>query len=172
MAKIDVDYVAPVKQGRIGDSFDAHVKRGSKLPGLDYVVGVGTKVVASGDGVVSYVSTLANQTRGKNIIVRHADGKETHYLHLSNIVVKRGQRVKSGQKIALSGNTSSGNSTGPHLHFTFKKAGKFLDPAKVLKNEKHEARQEARQEARVEETSVVEKPVIETPPMPKPPVTE
>lgn len=172
MAKVDVDYVRPVKTGNTSDDYAAHIARGSLLPGLDYVVPIGTKVMASGDGVVSAISNVSNQTRGKNIIIRHGDGKETHYLHLSQILVKKGQRVKAGERIALSGNTSAGNSTGPHLHFAFKHGAKFLDPAKVLKNEKREARIEKREEAAevVAETPVA--PVVETPPMPKPPVTE
>lgn len=178
MAKVDVDYVAPVKGCGTSDDFAAHIARGSLLPGLDYTCGIGTKVVASGDGVVSAISNVSNQTRGKNIIIRHGDGKESHYLHLSEILVKKGQRVKAGEKIALSGNTSAGNSTGPHLHFAFKHGAKFLDPAKVLKKERIEARQEKREAAvaaeatTVVEAPVVEAPKVETPPMPKPPVTE
>lgn len=174
MAKVDVDYIAPVKGCGTSDDFAAHVARKSLLPGLDYTCGIGTKVVASGDGVVSAISNVANQTRGKNIIIRHADGKETHYLHLNEILVAKGQRVKAGERIAKSGNTSAGNSTGPHLHFAFKHGAKFLDPAKILKKERQEIRAERREAAAevAAEATVVETPKLETPAAPKPPVTE
>ena len=53
------------------------------------------------------------------------------YAHLSNIFVKKDEKVYSGQNIALSG--SSGKVTGPHLHFEIKENGKAIDPATVLK---------------------------------------
>jgi len=147
MPKHDVDYIRQVKTTKTSDNFADHVKRGSNMPGLDYVVPVGTRVAASGNGVVLAVSNFPFQSRGKYVIIRHADGKQTHYFHLSKIFVKKGQRVEAGERIALSGNTSSGNSTGPHLHFAFSHDGKFIDPAKVLKRERAEAREERREEA-------------------------
>lgn len=162
MPEVDVDYVRPVKTTKTSDNFADHVKRGSTMPGLDYVVPVGTTVVASGRGVVMAVSNFPYQSRGKHIIIRHADGKQTHYFHLSKLFVKKGERVKSGERIALSGNTSSGNSTGAHLHFSFSRNGKFIDPAKVLKGERVEAHMES------DENVNPRTPVSDCPPAPKP----
>jgi murein DD-endopeptidase MepM/ murein hydrolase activator NlpD len=57
--------------------------------------------------------------------IRHANGYETMYLHLSRILVRRGQRVEQGQQIALVGAT--GLATGPHLDFRLAKNGRFVN---------------------------------------------
>src|SRR5699024_5490931 len=82
--------------------------------GTDFAAPIGTPVLATADGVVSRVR---NQPyAGICVEIEHAGGSfKTRYLHLSKAQVNRGQRVKSGQQIALSGNT--GRSTGPHLHY-------------------------------------------------------
>ena len=67
---------------------------------------------------------------GNVVMIQHPDGKQTRYGHLSKILVKNGQTVSQGQKIALSGNT--GVSTGPHLHFEILVGGGQVNPLKYL----------------------------------------
>lgn len=92
--------------------------------GADFGMSVGTPIYAPGDGVVT--RTLKHRFAGKYIEIRHSDRYSTRYLHLSKFLVRKGQRVKRGDKIALSGNT--GRSTGPHLHYEFHVAGRPVDP--------------------------------------------
>ena len=60
------------------------------------------------------------------VYINHDDGRQTRYGHLSKILVKTGQRVNQGDKIALSGNT--GRSTGPHVHFEILINGSQVNP--------------------------------------------
>ena len=75
----------------------------------------GTPVYAPGDGVVKRV--VRHKYAGLYVEIQHSYKYRTRYLHLSKSLVRKGQRVKRGQKIALSGNT--GASTGAHLHYEF-----------------------------------------------------
>ncbi|WP_394131120.1 peptidoglycan DD-metalloendopeptidase family protein [Shewanella maritima] len=110
--------------------------------GTDFATPIGTPVVAPGDGVVTMVTNHA--FAGKYIVIEHDNKVRTRYLHLSRFHVRKGQRVKRGQVIALTGNT--GRSTGPHLHYEFHVNGRPTDPmkaniaeAKVLpKNQRNE----------------------------------
>lgn len=93
--------------------------------GVDIAVPVGTKVRSPWAGKVT--SIVTNNTGGKQMIVTHCNGRKTGYAHLSEWKARKGDNVVSGQVIALSGNT--GNSTGPHLHFTLTdKQGNKIDP--------------------------------------------
>ena len=94
--------------------------------GLDFAVNTGTPIVAPGDGVVKNVGRGPGY--GKYIILSHPTaGYQTLYAHLSKIEVSRGQQVKRGEQIGLSGNT--GRSTGPHLHYEVRDAkGRTLNP--------------------------------------------
>jgi len=83
--------------------------------GDDYGVPVGTSINASASGVVTRARIGWSGGYGNYIIVKHANGTETLYAHLSKILVKAGENVSQGQQIAKSGNT--GRSTGPHLHW-------------------------------------------------------
>ena len=67
---------------------------------------------------------------GYVVYINHPDGRQTRYGHLSKVLVKPGQSVSQGQKIALSGNT--GRSTGPHLHFEILIGGSQVDPFKYM----------------------------------------
>jgi murein DD-endopeptidase MepM/ murein hydrolase activator NlpD len=139
---VDVDYQRPCKTTDTNDDFKAHVARGSSIPGLDYNCPTGTKVFASADGTVIVTDEVAKDGTGISIEIKHADGNHTRYLHLSKILVKKNQEVKGGETIGLSGATGT-TVTGPHLHFSVvDRHGKFLDPEKVLKKEKIEAREE------------------------------
>lgn len=82
--------------------------------GVDYLIPEGTPVFATADGVVKSLSEK-NTSHGKAITIDHGNGYETSYSHLLDIRVKKGQSVKRGDIIALSGN--SGLSFAPHLHY-------------------------------------------------------
>lgn len=94
--------------------------------GVDYSASVGTPVWAVADGTV----TVANNTGagGNTVCLRHTNGFETCYLHLSKYGsgVRVGARVSQKQVIAYSGNT--GRTTGPHLHYALKRSGHYVNP--------------------------------------------
>lgn len=81
--------------------------------GVDFPVATGTSVKAVAKGTV--VSAGWAGAYGYEIVIRHGDGKYSQYAHLSALNVRAGQTVAAGQRIARSGST--GNATGPHLHF-------------------------------------------------------
>ena len=67
---------------------------------------------------------------GNCVTIRHPDGNQTRYAHLSRVLVSVGETVEQGERIALSGNT--GRSTGPHLHFEIIVNGSQVDPLTML----------------------------------------
>ena len=83
--------------------------------------GNGDLVIASASGKIKKIGDLGKQSYGKYVYIDHGGGWETRYAHLSKITVKKGQTIKAGQKIGNVGST--GNSTGPHLHFEQKLNG-------------------------------------------------
>jgi murein DD-endopeptidase MepM/ murein hydrolase activator NlpD len=139
---MDVDYIRPCKTRETRDNFADHVKRGSVLPGLDYGCNTGDEVYATARGIVVQCSNNANQVRGKNVTIKHRDGRISHYLHLSKVMVGNGQRIDAGHVIGHAGNTGT-TSTGAHLHFAIQDgSGKCIDPAKLLRKELKEKRAE------------------------------
>ena len=92
--------------------------------GVDYRAPAGAPVVAVADGVV--VSAGMSGGAGRVVHLRHANGFETEYLHLSAIAVRAGTRVRQGELIGRVG--SSGLATGPHLDYRLKKNGVFINP--------------------------------------------
>jgi murein DD-endopeptidase MepM/ murein hydrolase activator NlpD len=96
--------------------------------GLDIGTPMGTSVRAAMDGTVA--ETGYSSGLGNYVILRHHAGWQSMYGHLKTILVKSGQRVALGDRIAYSGN--SGYSTGPHLHFTVLKNGRTVNPSNVL----------------------------------------
>lgn len=96
--------------------------------GIDIAAPAGTSVLASADGVVTEVTQAGRF--GKYVGLRHRDGTESLYGHLSAQHVRLGQHVRQGQKLGEVGST--GRSSGPHLHYTLKKNGKSVDPAPAL----------------------------------------
>ncbi|ATW43102.1 Glycyl-glycine endopeptidase ALE-1 precursor [Glaesserella parasuis] len=96
--------------------------------GVDFAVRSGTPIIAPADGVVEHIAYQANGA-GRYIKVRHGGQYTTVYMHLSRSLVKVGQSVKKGQRIALSGNT--GRSTGAHLHYEFHINGRPVNPMTV-----------------------------------------
>ncbi len=97
--------------------------------GVDFAVSYGAPVEAAGDGVITFTGYLSGF--GRTVVISHGYGYKSSYCHLSRSLVRQGERVTKGQKIALAG--SSGRSTGPHLHFIIEKDGKEIDPLTVLK---------------------------------------
>lgn len=88
-------------------------KRISPHNGTDFATPIGTPIYATGDGKI--ILTRNHPYAGKYVVIEHNSTYKTRYLHLSRILVKKGQKVTRGQKIGLSGNT--GRTTGPHLHY-------------------------------------------------------
>ncbi|MGL5970686.1 MAG: peptidoglycan DD-metalloendopeptidase family protein [Cetobacterium sp.] len=97
--------------------------------GIDLRAKTGTKVVSVEEGVVSFAGRASGY--GKLIIIKHSNGYETRYAHLSKIDVKKGQKISQNEEIALSGAT--GRVSGPHLHFEIRKNGKVQNPMTYLK---------------------------------------
>ncbi|MEW2517365.1 transglycosylase family protein [Actinacidiphila alni] len=100
--------------------------------GVDFLVGTGTSVKSVADGTV--VTAGWGGSYGYQVVIRHADGDYSQYGHLSQISVKAGQKVNSGQRIGRSGST--GNATGPHLHFEIRTGpdyGDDIDPLHYLR---------------------------------------
>jgi murein DD-endopeptidase len=95
--------------------------------GTDFAAPTGTKVLSTGDGVVS--RTGNHLFAGRYIDIQHGGQYKTRYLHLHKVLVRRGESISRGQTIALSGN--SGRSTGPHLHFELHIHGQPVDPMKA-----------------------------------------
>ncbi len=130
--KIPPTYVKPIAGGRVSSNFggrSAPTKGAStNHKGIDWAVPIGTTVVASNAGTVTKAGWASGY--GYAVYIRHADGRETRYAHLSKVLVKVGQTVSQGQRIALSGN--SGRSTGPHLHFEIRINGTAVNPLKHL----------------------------------------
>jgi len=92
--------------------------------GVDYGAPVGTPVHATADGLVTFAGW--NGASGRMVRIRHKNSYETMYLHLQRILVKAGDRVKSGEDIGTVG--SSGESTGPHLDYRIKQGGSYINP--------------------------------------------
>ena len=101
----------------------------SNHTGIDMACPTGTPIKVAMAGKVAY--TGVSNVFGYYVIVTHYDGYQTLYAHMSKILTKKGQIVEQGTKIGLVGST--GQSTGPHLHFTVYKNGKLVDPLTLLK---------------------------------------
>lgn len=98
--------------------------------GVDISVCDGTPIYSIFDGIVQKVSS--SERSGNFVFVKHGEFYESLYAHCSKILVSKGDAVKKGQKIALSGH--SGNVTGAHLHLGIKRNGHWIDPVEVLPN--------------------------------------
>ncbi len=96
---------------------------------IDIGVGLGDSIFAADSGVVVYAGWISGGY-GNMIMIDHGNGYQTLYAHLSAINVQCGQSVYRGQTIGYGGST--GNSTGPHLHFEVRYFGGFLNPLDVL----------------------------------------
>jgi murein DD-endopeptidase MepM/ murein hydrolase activator NlpD len=103
---------------------------GQQNDGIDISVPEGTSVKSAEDGVVAYAG---NELKGYGnlVLVRHSGGYVTAYAHASEVLVKRGDRVKRGQIIARAGKT--GNVAAPQLHFEIRKGSSPIDPMQFLR---------------------------------------
>ena len=97
--------------------------------GLDFAAATGTPIYASASGTVVLAGSQGNGY-GKYVIIDHGNGYQTYYAHCSAIYVTAGQYVNQGENIAAVGST--GNSTGPHVHFEIRYNGNTLNPQNYI----------------------------------------
>ncbi|MET7450420.1 M23 family metallopeptidase [Streptomyces sp. NPDC005574] len=125
-------WVAPVERYTLSAGFGSDGARwANRHTGQDFAVPIGSPVRAAGAGRVVTVS--CGGPFGIEVVIEHAGGYYTQYAHLAAVAVDQGERVATGQWIGQSG--TSGNSTGPHLHFEVRitpEAGSALDPVPWL----------------------------------------
>ncbi|MBF6046563.1 peptidoglycan DD-metalloendopeptidase family protein [Streptomyces sp. NRRL B-1677] len=131
-------WVAPVAGYQIGQPFGKAGKMwAAKHSGQDLVVGTGTPVMSVHGGTVVKAGPNGGgdgPAYGNAIVIKHADNTYSQYAHLSQVKVSVGQTVTTGQVIGLSGST--GNSSGPHLHFEIRTTpnyGTAVEPVGFLK---------------------------------------
>jgi murein DD-endopeptidase MepM/ murein hydrolase activator NlpD len=103
-------------------------RHGRPHQGVDLDLETGDTVVSAFDGVVRMSKTYYGY--GNMVVVRHFNGLETLYGHLSKVLVEPGQTVKAGEVVGLGGNT--GHSFGSHLHFEIRFMGQPIDPSKFI----------------------------------------
>lgn len=125
-------WVTPVETYELSAGFDSVGGRWSgRHTGQDFAVGIGAPVRSVGAGRVESVSCGGGF--GIEVVVRHKGGYFTQYAHLAAVTVDQGDRVRTGQWVGQAGTT--GNSTGPHLHFETRLTphlGSGVDPRKWL----------------------------------------
>lgn len=117
----------PSGRYRVGSPFG--MRNGRLHGGQDFPAATGTPVFASRAGVVSRALRLAG-SYGLHTFLDHPGGWQTRYAHLSQMFVRVGQMIKAGQRLGLVGST--GNSTGPHLHYENLLGGRARNPKGIL----------------------------------------
>ena len=125
--KVDLrGFTMPTTNTKITDVFGYRPRRRRTHNGIDVKVQKGDTIYAAFDGKVR-ITSYQRRGYGHYIVLRHNNGLETVYAHLSKKLVKENQVVKAGDPIGLGGN--SGRSTGAHLHFETLICGKPINPA-------------------------------------------
>ena len=119
-------YCMPTDSTRITDKYGYRPRRGRPHLGLDVKVRIGDTIRAAFDGKVR-ISRYERRGYGHYLVIRHPNGLETVYGHLSKKLVNENDIVHAGDPIALGGNT--GRSTGSHLHFETRILGNAINPA-------------------------------------------
>ncbi|MCZ2443653.1 MAG: peptidoglycan DD-metalloendopeptidase family protein [Flavobacteriales bacterium] len=119
------DYVHPF-QGHVTSKFGKRRRR--MHYGTDIDLETGDKVQVAFEGIVRYAKY--NKSYGNLVVVRHPNGLETYYAHLSAIEVKSGDYLQAGDVVGLGGNT--GHSFGSHLHFEARFLGMPIDPVLLI----------------------------------------
>jgi murein DD-endopeptidase MepM/ murein hydrolase activator NlpD len=130
--KLMVPTQLPVATGSLGSSFgwrlDPFTAKSALHTGLDFQAEPGTSITAAAGGVV--VAQEFHPAYGNMVEIDHGNSLLTRYAHASRVLVKKGDLIRRGQKIAEVGTT--GRSTGPHLHFEVMVQGVPQDPQKFL----------------------------------------
>jgi murein DD-endopeptidase MepM/ murein hydrolase activator NlpD len=111
-----------------GNRIDPFFGKLAMHAGIDFREKPGTEVNATGAGIVTYAGPMGGY--GIMVEIDHGNGISTRYGHLSKVLVKKGDKVKEGGLIALSGST--GRSTGPHLHYEVRRNNQAVDPLRFL----------------------------------------
>jgi murein DD-endopeptidase MepM/ murein hydrolase activator NlpD len=146
--------------GILGSSFGWRIDplngRSALHTGLDFPAEPGTAILAAAGGVV--VTQEYHSAYGNMVEVDHGNDLVTRYAHASRVLVKKGDLVRRGQKIAEVGTT--GRSTGPHLHFEVLVQGVYQDPQKFLT-----AGQKLPQAPTL---AIAQPPVVQPAPLPRP----
>ncbi|RKN84050.1 M23 family metallopeptidase [Paenibacillus ginsengarvi] len=126
----------PVDSRTVSSNFgvriDPFTKTASFHSGLDIAGRTNDPIYAAADGVV--LSSGWNKSEGNSVLIDHGNGLRTLYMHLNELVVAKGDRVKKGELIGKMGST--GRSTGPHLHYGIFKNGAAVDPRPYLQDSK------------------------------------
>ena len=117
----------PLRYGVVSSEYGR--RWGRRHKGIDIAADDGDKVYAAAPGEVLY-SSSSLKGYGNVVILRHDNEITSLYAHNSKLLVKKGQRVRTGQVIARVGST--GRSTGPHVHFEIRKKHRALNPRKIL----------------------------------------
>ena len=118
-------YIKPISGGSVTSGFGYRSFRGSEFhAGVDWGVPTGTSIFASSAGTVASAGWGGGY--GYCVFINHPDGRQTRYAHMSRVLVSAGQYVNQLDKIGLSGST--GDSTGPHLHFEMRIGGQAVNP--------------------------------------------
>lgn len=138
--RIDLrDFHMPCESRVVNSHYGYRRQFGRNHYGTDIKVYVGDTIRAAFSGKVRVVQDQGRRKGyGKYIIIRHANGLETTYGHLSKQLVRENQVVKAGDVIGLGGNT--GFSTGPHLHFETRLLGEKINPEKLFSFEAGDVR--------------------------------
>ena len=125
---LGITLIKPVS-GTISSRFGARSSiRSSAHTGLDIATSKGTPIVAAASGTVSFAGYKGSY--GYLVVITHSNGVQTYYGHCSQLYVSAGDKVSQGSKIAAVGST--GNSTGPHLHFEVRVNGVAYNPQSYL----------------------------------------
>ncbi|AGB42209.1 metalloendopeptidase-like membrane protein [Halobacteroides halobius DSM 5150] len=115
-------------RGRITSEFGIRyhpiLERRAMHEGIDIAIWYGTRLIATGEGVVEHAGWYGGY--GNAVIIDHGYGYKTLYTHAKRLLVSEGERVERGEAVALSGST--GRSTGPHTHYEIIYNGKSVDP--------------------------------------------
>ena len=128
--KIDIsDFYMPCKHNIVTSSYGYRRKFKRNHYGTDLKVYIGDTIYSAFGGIVTLVN-FDKYGYGKYVKIRHANGLETLYAHMSKHLVKKNHMVGAGEPIGLGGNT--GRSTGSHLHFEVRLSGKHLNPEELF----------------------------------------
>ncbi len=132
---LTVNFQNPLKEGNITSHFGYRISpityEYSLHSGLDIAAPENTVIYSAYDGVV--IKAEQNEINGNYIVIKHSDTLKTTYNHCNKLLVREGEKVKKGEKIALVGAT--GWATGNHLHFEVILNGKYINPLWVLNYE-------------------------------------